>query len=216
MILAPHPDDESLGCGGLIAQCCAAGRPPVVVILTDGAASHPGSRSHPQSRLRRLRAEEARHAVEILGLGEQYLVFLGYSDAGLPHEGPAFKRAVEQLVNLAKEQGCEIVIGPWAEDSHCDHQAAAAMTAAAAAALDVDHLFYPVWGWLLPAEKDIMWIPKRGWRLPIARELPLKRRAVAAHETQYGGVITDAPAGFQLPAALLKACLRPYEVFLEA
>ena len=43
LILAPHPDDESLGCGGLIAACCAAARPPVVAILTDGSQSHPGS-----------------------------------------------------------------------------------------------------------------------------------------------------------------------------
>ena len=44
LILAPHPDDESLGCGGLIAACVAAGRSPLVVILTDGAGSHPNSR----------------------------------------------------------------------------------------------------------------------------------------------------------------------------
>ncbi len=43
LILAPHPDDESLGCGGLIAACVAAGRSPLVVILTDGAGSHPNS-----------------------------------------------------------------------------------------------------------------------------------------------------------------------------
>ncbi|HEX2943304.1 MAG TPA: PIG-L family deacetylase, partial [Rhodopila sp.] len=44
LILAPHPDDESLGCGGLIATAVAAGRAPLVVILTDGAGSHPNSR----------------------------------------------------------------------------------------------------------------------------------------------------------------------------
>ena len=37
LILAPHADDESLGCGGLIAACCERGQPPVVAILTDGA-----------------------------------------------------------------------------------------------------------------------------------------------------------------------------------
>ena len=45
MIVAPHPDDESLGCGGLIAQLCSMGRPPLVVIATDGSRSHPGSRA---------------------------------------------------------------------------------------------------------------------------------------------------------------------------
>src|SRR6202035_4765604 len=45
MILAPHADDESLGCGGLIAELAATGIPPIVVIVTDGTRSHPLSRS---------------------------------------------------------------------------------------------------------------------------------------------------------------------------
>ena len=48
LILAPHADDESLGCGGLIAACCERGQQPIVVILTDGAASIRG-----QSNFRR-------------------------------------------------------------------------------------------------------------------------------------------------------------------
>src|ERR1700759_4483419 len=68
VILAPHPDDESLGCGGLIATCAAAGRPPLVVILTDGAGSHPHSRMFPPDRLRACRAREVRTAVGMLGL----------------------------------------------------------------------------------------------------------------------------------------------------
>ena len=41
MVLAPHADDESLGCGGLISELAAQGRPPVVVVVTDGTGSHP-------------------------------------------------------------------------------------------------------------------------------------------------------------------------------
>ena len=71
LILAPHPDDESLGCGGLIAACAAAGRPPLVVILTDGAGSHPNSREFPPNRLRAVRAQEARDAVAHLNLPDR-------------------------------------------------------------------------------------------------------------------------------------------------
>src|ERR1700677_4731820 len=87
LILAPHADDESLGCGGLIAACCQRGRPPFVVILTDGAASHPGSREYPPDRLRALRAQEARRAVATLGLTPDNLAFFSYPDAALP-SGP--------------------------------------------------------------------------------------------------------------------------------
>src|SRR5580704_16937481 len=47
LVLAPHPDDESLGCGGLIADCQARGQPVYVLILTDGAGSHRNSREYP-------------------------------------------------------------------------------------------------------------------------------------------------------------------------
>ena len=57
LILAPHPDDESLGCGGLIAESCARGQPPLLVVLTDGAGSHPHSCEYPPSRLRDVREQ---------------------------------------------------------------------------------------------------------------------------------------------------------------
>ena len=75
LVLAPHPDDESLGCGGLIAEACARGHPPVVAVLTDGTMSHPSSPSHPAPRLKALREAEARAAVESLGLSPDRLHF---------------------------------------------------------------------------------------------------------------------------------------------
>ena len=77
LVLAPHPDDESLGCGGLIAACCAAGRPPVVVSLTDGSASHLTSHAYPPHRLAAIRAQEVKESVGHLGLRVERLIFLG-------------------------------------------------------------------------------------------------------------------------------------------
>ena len=98
LILAPHPDDESLGCGGLIAQCCAAGTPPHVVILTDGCNSHPNSQTHPPERLRHLREEEAREALLLLGMPHWPDLVHGPDGhgsalcrTGLPAVGPAYR-----------------------------------------------------------------------------------------------------------------------------
>src|SRR3978361_422658 len=76
LILAPHPDDESLGCGGLIAGCCQPGRAPVVACLTDGGMSHPGSQTYHRERLVHLREAEMRAATSRLGLPSNRLVFL--------------------------------------------------------------------------------------------------------------------------------------------
>ncbi len=87
LILAPHPDDESLGCGGLIAALCQAGRPPVVAVLTDGAGSHPGSHDWPPESLREVRSQEVRTAAALLGLPADRLVLLRQPDSHAPHPG---------------------------------------------------------------------------------------------------------------------------------
>ena len=68
IVVAPHPDDESLACGGLIADACRQGLRGKVVIVSDGAGSHPNSKAYPPDRLRSLREEEARRAAAELGL----------------------------------------------------------------------------------------------------------------------------------------------------
>jgi LmbE family N-acetylglucosaminyl deacetylase len=214
LILAPHPDDESLGCGGLIAACCEAGRPPFVLVLTDGAGSHPGSRSHPPARLRATREAEARRALAALGLGPDHIAFLGLPDTAAPHDGPAFDRAVAAIAAQAVAIGCTTIAAPWQHDPHCDHLAAHRMASAAATQLGLRHIAYPVWGWTLPAT-DALDTRVAGGRLDIAQHLPAKRRAIAAHASQHGGVITDDPSGFQLPRHLLAVFDEPFEVFLD-
>ena len=215
LLLAPHPDDESLGCGGLIAAACDAGSPPVVVILTDGAASHPGSRSYPPQKLRALREQEAQRAVTCLGLPPQNLYFLRAADTGLPGEGPAFEAYTHRLRQIGHAHGCRLVLAPWAGDPHCDHETAARMAARLCEDTGWALLSYPVWGWLR-ADEDVFDEPRRqGWRLKISLQMPRKQKAIAAHRSQYGGLIQDSPAGFTLPPELLRVFSRNFEIYIS-
>jgi LmbE family N-acetylglucosaminyl deacetylase len=214
LVLAPHPDDESLGCGGLIARCCIESRPPAVVILTDGSGSHPGSRSHPPAKLAALRQQEAVRAVQLLGLPAERLIFLGEADTRAPLAGLAFDRIVARLIACLRTFDCSAILAPWRLDPHCDHAAAARIAAETALIARVRHMSYPVWGWTLPDDSPLDNIAVGGWRLDVTAQLDAKRCAIAAHASQYGQVITDVPDGFQLPVELLRAMDRPWETFI--
>jgi LmbE family N-acetylglucosaminyl deacetylase len=214
LILAPHPDDESLGCGGLIAACCGAGRPPIVAILTDGGMSHPGSKSFPRDRLIRLREAEARDAASVLGLPQDRLLFLREPDANAPRAGEAFNRVVEHLIWLVDRFGCSSILAPWRFDPHCDHEAASLIASEVAGRLGVRHIAYPVWGWTLPADHIVSAGEAFGWRLDIGCHLARKLKAITAYRSQYGELITDDPSGFRFPPELLAVFASRFETFL--
>jgi LmbE family N-acetylglucosaminyl deacetylase len=215
MIIAPHADDESLGCGGLIAQLCARKRFPVVVIVTDGTGSHRSSRLYPSARLRSLREQEARRAVTILGLPLDRLIFLRLPDGAVPVTGPEFAAAVTHITNLARAYGCNTILAPWLYDPHGDHEAAQIMARSVGNIIDAVVLSYPVWGWLLPYDSELPEVSPQGWRLDITQNVVTKQRAIAAHVSQYTDLIRDDPDGFRLPAELLAVFEAPYEVFLS-
>ena len=213
LILAPHQDDESLGCGGLIAACCDAGRPPLLAFLTDGAGSHPNSRTFPPERLRATRETEALAAAAALGLPPARVSFCRAPDTALALHCDDVERALEALAAASGPVGT--VLTTWRHDPHCDHEAAAAIGTRLAARLGARLLFYPVWGWIVPQETPLPDGAARGWRLPVDALLARKNKAIAAHRSQLGEVITDDPDGFVLPRALLRHFEVPYEVFLE-
>ncbi|MCL5410852.1 MAG: PIG-L family deacetylase [Patescibacteria group bacterium] len=92
IIFAPHPDDETLATGGLIAKALQNGAEVKVVIVTNGDGYlfstmrdykkiHPGSQDYIQEGYRR--EGESKRALKILGLEETNVYFLGYPDMGL-------------------------------------------------------------------------------------------------------------------------------------
>lgn len=215
LVLAPHPDDESLGCGGMIAAAVQAGLVPFVAVLTDGTGSHPRSRAYPPERLRAVREQETREAVAALGLPRERLAFLRERDTAAPTDGAPFEAAVAALGEICARSACKALLAPWKHDPHCDHEAAHLIAKAAAARLGLLHLSYPVWGWTHREDLEIGGPLPRGWRLDISAHLAAKRVAVAAHRSQHGQVVPDDPDGFALPPEFLSLFEGRYETYLR-
>ena len=214
LVLAPHPDDESLGCGGLIAEACARGEPPVVVVLTDGAGSHPNSRAYPPARLREAREAETLAAAACLGLAPGRVVFMRQPDTRAPSEGWACAEVASRIAGLVRLHGCRTVLATWAHDPHCDHLAAHRIAARAAKATGAVHRAYPVWGLTLPPDAAVSG-PATGLRLDVSRRRAAKRQAIGAHATQHAGVIDDDPAGFQMQPAFMALFDAGSEIYLD-
>jgi LmbE family N-acetylglucosaminyl deacetylase len=211
VVLAPHPDDESLGCGGLIAQAVEAGLAAHIVVLTDGAGSHPNSKCFPPDRLVALRREEVVEAAARLGVPAARVTFLEAADTRAPHEGADFDVAVERLAEQMAAVGARTLFSTWAHDPHADHVAAHRIAVAAARRTDARLLSYPVWGWMLPGDTRVTAEPAA--RLDVSRQLVKKRHAIAAHRSQ-SGLIDDDPGGFTLAADFIALHTRSWEVYV--
>jgi LmbE family N-acetylglucosaminyl deacetylase len=215
VVVAPHPDDESLGCGALLAEVASAKRRGHVVIVSDGVGSHPRSKAYPPARLRALREGEAREAVKTLGLGADDLTFLGLPDRFVPAEGPEAAAASAIVARLCREIGARALFTTWRHDPHCDHRAAYALARVAQRQIAGARLFeYSIWGRSLPDDAEIP-APPRGFRFDGAARLALKQAAIACHRSQVGPLIDDDPSGFRLSPIELARLSRPDEVFLE-
>jgi LmbE family N-acetylglucosaminyl deacetylase len=216
LVLSPHPDDESLGCGGLIAEACARGRELHIAWLTDGTRSHPNSKAWPRPRLRALREQEGRDAAAILGVPLSRLIFLGLADGEAPHQGPSFEAAASVITKLARNRHVRTILTTWEHDPHPDHVAANHLASAAAVSIGANLFSFPVWGWTLPDDRDLEAPAPAGFRLDITHRLAAKRTAIAAHRSQTSPLITDDPNAHYLEPSFLTRFYAPYEVFITA
>ncbi|NEV62815.1 PIG-L family deacetylase [Thiorhodococcus minor] len=122
LVLAPHPDDEVLGCGGAIMRHVAAGEPVQAVIVTDGAFGS-GQDRHAQAQARQ---QESRQAAAVLGYGVPD--FWGLPDRGLTYGEPL----IERILAAIETQRAELVYAPSWWEMHPDHFVLALATAEAA------------------------------------------------------------------------------------
>ncbi|WP_341212981.1 PIG-L family deacetylase [uncultured Limimaricola sp.] len=215
VVLAPHPDDESLGCGALLAAAFA-GPGARVVCMTDGGASHRNSRDWPRARLAALRANELEAAILALGGTAGCITRLGLPDAEMLELGPRYDEIAQEIAQVAQAADARVLIAPAPTDPHCDHEATAEIAGLVAARTGMRLLFYPVWSaWHDPAYRDrLPYLVEHRFDTSAARAA--KSRAIAAHRSQHGEVVTDDPDGFVLPEAFLAAFGSGDEIFFES
>jgi LmbE family N-acetylglucosaminyl deacetylase len=144
LVFAPHPDDETLGCGGTILQKRRAGAALRIVFMTDGAASH--LRLSPREEMRETRRREALEAVSVLGLEPAHVSWLDFPDGQLGQWRAEAVRHVSALLQLHRP---EQLFLPYARSEHSDHAATHSIVyeAAGRVGLPVTLLEYPVWSW---------------------------------------------------------------------
>ncbi|MCD6586833.1 MAG: PIG-L family deacetylase [Desulfobacteraceae bacterium] len=119
LILAPHPDDETFGCGGTLARHVAAGDPVRVVILTDGSRGDFSGR-HQAEKYLQIRRQETLQAGKILGIHD--LHFWPFKDRQLASEIP---KAQAMLLTLLEDYQPERIYVPSVLEFHPDHRATA-------------------------------------------------------------------------------------------
>jgi LmbE family N-acetylglucosaminyl deacetylase len=181
VVVAPHPDDETLGFGATASSLRALGVDVTVVAVSDGGGSVPGLSPLERTWLERDRRAELRKATAILGLGEP--VFLGLPDGGLAERETELIELLAGVV-AARPPGAWCA-ATWRGDGHPDHEAVGRSAAAVADRTGARLLEFPVWmwHWAWPDDDAVPW--HRMAMAPSDRAATArKRRAVTAFETQ--------------------------------
>ncbi len=204
VVLAPHPDDETLGAGALIAMLRAHGVPVSVVAANDGENAYDTSPEQ-RAQLARTREQEQRRALEILGVPAEQIYRLRLPDSGL-------MTCIQELTQKLQPHVAEEthLIAPWIGDFHPDHIACAEAAEAVQRQTGCKLTAYFFWTWHRGTPADIAGMQLR--RLQATPEALLaKERALRQHASQLEPCKEE---GAILPPDLLGPVFWPFEVVL--
>lgn len=161
LCIAPHPDDEVIGCGGMLAFHAERGDDVRVLVLSKGADAVQA----------KLRQGECLAGLRLLGVEDAR--FLDFADGGLAEAAGLEERLEAELEDFAPE----LIYAPSPFEHHADHRAAfAALARAARAGTDARVL---LWGVNAAAPRDVLF--------DISTRTAAKSRALAAHASQSAG-----------------------------
>ncbi|HLI23646.1 MAG TPA: bifunctional PIG-L family deacetylase/class I SAM-dependent methyltransferase [Acidimicrobiales bacterium] len=184
VVVAAHPDDETLGAGGLMRALCRRGARLRLVIASDGEAAFPSLGAPERVQLGRRRRLELAEALRRLGLEDASVTWLGQPDSALDRT-----RLSELLRPVVK--GADLCVVPWPNDPHPDHRAAG-LAGRDACGPGTEVWAYPIWARarLSPAQARMPWEGGRVHRLDDG-----DRRAKQSAVDAFGSQVRPHPGG---------------------
>ncbi len=219
LVFSPHQDDESLGCGGVIALKRRAGDSVHVVFVTDGSACYdggPAATALPTEELIRIRQDEAIAALATLGVERDMITFLDHVDSQLDRlDSAAWQHAVSAIESIIRTVDPAQILAPHPADVHSDHIATSKLVRAA---LDswgrsVDVWQYLVWSlWKVEHLADFRAAGTPGLRrVDITPVRALKKEALMHYRSQFEPEL-DRPR--PVPKLLRNYVDIPYELYV--
>jgi LmbE family N-acetylglucosaminyl deacetylase len=204
LVVAPHPDDETFGCGGAVALLVRNRAAVQVVFITDGSASHPAHPTAAPDAIAARRKAEARSATGILGVDWERVAFLDERDGTLAGLDTGRAREVAgKIAAMLARLAPEAILLPCRLDGSSEHDASFALVSRALQLAQIRPrlLEFPVWSWWNPLLLlRPMFACRRVWHLDVRGVLDVKARAIASYASQTDPIAPETvpalPSGF--------------------
>lgn len=216
VVVAAHPDDETLGAAGLIQQAAHHGVLTEVIVATWGEKSHPNSPTHGPGQLAKRRAAELHEALQRLSPGASFKA-LALPDGDVAAHATTLE---QEIVASVEGHGTALIVAPWSADGHTDHDAAGAAAAKASRASGSLFLEYPIWMWhwadpQSAAHQDLVpWPALRRLELNGAQR-HAKAAAMASHASQVTALSPEPGDEALLSPAVLAHFERTFETYID-
>ena len=201
IVLSPHPDDETLGSGGLIARLRSKEIDVTVIAVTDGENAY-GS----DDQLGEIREREQTNALGKLGVEPEHVVRFRFPDSGLKD---CERRLIDMLQTVVSANAH--IVAPWRFDFHPDHEVCGRAAKAVAREKDLQITSYFFWTWHRGDRRTLNGLQLVSLQLT-SDEILAKQDALRCHQSQ----LQHSGGSPILPEYLLGPARRSFEVFLPS
>ncbi|MGD0495490.1 MAG: PIG-L family deacetylase [Candidatus Bathyarchaeia archaeon] len=180
IVFAPHPDDETLACGGTMLRKIQEGFDVHVVVMTDGRHSHDvtlGLAEPSPETIAEIRATEFSEATRVLGVNLSNLLLLGFEDGKLREQ---MSEARERTVRILREVRPVEIYVPYRDDANEDHRTTYEIVAGSVREADLlpKMYEYSVWNGKIPRPGLKVFV------MDIHGELGRKMEAISKYKSQ--------------------------------